>query len=107
MAKTRSFSETDIPTKSDDYHGLASFTRIQPDIAAKGVQSANIEMTFEEALRLSLAIQSCLMQLNRYKRSTTKGREMGMLLSIKTDSQTISVIEKKVAQKTRRPEDSI
>ena len=28
-------------------------------------------MTFEEARRLSLAIQSCVMQLNRYKRSAT------------------------------------
>jgi hypothetical protein len=34
--------------------------------------------------------------LNRYKRSATEGREMGMLLSIKTDSNTITVIEKRV-----------
>jgi len=53
-------------------------------------------MTFEEALRLSLAIQSCVMQLNHYKRSATEGREMGMLLSIKTDSHTITTIEKRV-----------
>lgn len=92
----RSFSDDDIPTKAQDYHGLAEFVRTQPDVAAKGVKSINIEMTFEEALRFSLAVQSCLLALNRYKRSTTAGREMGLLLSIKTDSHTITVIEKRV-----------
>ena len=58
-------------------------------------------MTFDEALKLSLAIQSCLIQLNRYHRSTTAGRDMGLLLSIKTDSTSITVIEKSV----RPPED--
>jgi hypothetical protein len=32
--------------------------------------------------------------LSRYKRSATEGREMGMLLSIKTNWNTITVIEK-------------
>jgi hypothetical protein len=96
MAGNRSFSDENIPLKADDYHGLAGYVRTQPDIAEKGVKSVNIEITFEEALRLSLAIQSCVMQLNRYKRSATEGREMGMLLSIKTDSKAITVIEKRV-----------
>ena len=96
MAEKRSFSDDDIPTKADDYHGLAEYVRTQPDVSAQGVKSINIEMTFEEALRLSLAIQSCVMQLNRYKRSTTVGGEMGMLLSIKTETDTITVIEKRV-----------
>lgn len=95
MAK-RSFSDDNIPLKADDYHGLADYVRTQPDIAQQDVKSVNIEMTFEEALRLSLAVQSCVMQLNRYKRSSTQGREMGMLLSIKTDSNTITVIEKRI-----------
>jgi hypothetical protein len=60
------------------------------------VKSANIELAFDEALKLSLAVQACLMQLNRYNRSTTAGREMGLLLSVKTDSSTIIVIEKRV-----------
>jgi hypothetical protein len=100
MAGNRSFSDDNIPLEADDYHGLAGYVRTQPDIAEKGVKSVNIEMTFEEAIRLSLAVQSCVMQLNRYKRSATEGREMGMLLSIKTDSNSITVIEKRV-----RPEE--
>lgn len=96
MPGKRSFSDDNIPVKADDYHGLAGHVRTQPEIAEQGVKSVNIEMTFEEALRLSSAIQSCVMQLNRYKRSSTEGREMGMLLSIKTDSNSITVIEKRV-----------
>lgn len=96
MTNKRSFSEEGIRTKSDDYHGLAYYVRTQPDIAGQGVKSINIEMSFDEALKLSLAIQSGLMQLNRYNRSTTAGREMELLLSIKTDSSTITVIEKRV-----------
>lgn len=96
MTEKRSFSDDGIPTKADDYHGLAGYVRTQPDVAAQGVKSINIEMTFEEMLRLSLALQSCLMQLNRYKHSTTTGREMGLTLSVKTESKTITVIEKRV-----------
>ena len=54
MAGKRSFSDDNIPMKADDYHGLAGYVRTQPDIAEQGVKSVNIEMTFEEALRLAV-----------------------------------------------------
>lgn len=100
MAGRRSFSDDDLPMKADDYHGLADYVRTQPDVAAKGVRSINIEMSFEEAVRFSLAVQSCVMQLNRYKRSAKEGRDMGMCLSVKTETNTVTVIEKRV-----RPEE--
>src|SRR6266581_2719373 len=96
MTNKRSFSDGDIRTKSDDYHGSAYYVRTQPDIADRGIKSVNMELSFDEALKLSLALQACLIQLNRYNRSTTAGREMGLLLSIKTDSNSITVIEKRV-----------
>jgi hypothetical protein len=95
MAK-RNFSDNDTPTKSDDYHGNAIYVRSQPDIAVQGVKSVNIELSFEDALRLSLAIQSAVLNLNRFNRATVAGREMGMLLSLKTETRTITVIEKRV-----------
>lgn len=96
MEERRAFSDEDIRKKADDYHGGCRYTRTQPDIATHGVKSVNIEMTFQEAMRLSLAIQSALLSLNTYNRSTSVGREMGLLLSVKTDSTAISVIEKRV-----------
>jgi hypothetical protein len=97
MAAKRSFSADDIPTKSADYHGLASYVRTTPDVATKGVRSMNVHFTFEEAMRLSLAIQSCVLSLNRYKRSSTAGRDMGLSLSFKTRTGTVTVIETNIA----------
>ena len=100
MAK-RSFSPSGTPEKSADYHGACRYVRTSPDVVQKGVKSLNIEMQLEEALKLRLALDSCLLSLNRYNRSTLKGRAMGVVLSIKTESSSIAVIE--VAM---RPQDS-
>jgi hypothetical protein len=56
MSERRAFSDEDIPKKSADYHGGCRYVRTQPAIAEKGIKSVNIEISFEEALRLSLAI---------------------------------------------------
>src|SRR5437870_779692 len=52
MGVKRSFSAGDIPTKATDYHGTAKYARTSPDVAAKGVESINVYLSFEEALRL-------------------------------------------------------
>src|SRR5437870_1671580 len=96
MAAKRSFSADDIPTKSADYHGSANYIRTLPDVAARGVRSINVLISFEQALRLSLAVQSCVMNLNKYNRSDAIGREMGLRLSLKTGSKSIAVIEASV-----------
>jgi hypothetical protein len=97
MDTKRSFSADGIPTKSADYHGTSTYRRTMPDIAAKSIQSVNVVFDFEEAVRLSLAIQSCVLSLNRYKRSSSAGKAMGMLLSLKTDGKTVTVIESSVS----------
>jgi len=100
MAK-RVFAKTTAKKKAKDYHGGARYERSLPDISvapaiSHGVKSVNLEFTFEEALKLSLAVSSCLLELNRYHRGTIEGRDMGMLLSIKTDNSSITVIQKKI-----------
>jgi hypothetical protein len=91
----RAFTPSDVPEKIDDYHGGCRLHRIVPDVAAKGVKSVNIELTFEEALRLS-TIQSGILKLNRYNRTSKGGREMGLCLSVKVPTSAISVIETRV-----------
>ena len=93
MGKKRAFSSENIRQKKDDYHGSCQYVRTRPDVAAKGIKSVNIELTFAEAMQLSLGIQAALLSLNRYNRSTKKGREMGLCLSVKTESNAIAVIE--------------
>lgn len=96
MAGNRAFSSDDTPTKKDDYHGACNYVRTSPDVATKGIKSVNLELTFDEALRLSLAVQSALFNLNRYKRSTKSGKEMGLCLSVKTEGRSIAVIEARI-----------
>jgi hypothetical protein len=93
MKERRKFSADGVKKKVDDCHGGCQYIRTQPKLAKKSV---NVELSFEEAMRLSLAIQSALIQLNRYNRGTRAGREMGVLLSIKRKAAAISVIEKRV-----------
>ena len=94
MSKKRVFADKKPKTKAEDYHGGAGFSRASPDIYEQGVKSLNLEISFEEALKLSLALQSCLISLNRYNRGTKVGKSMGLLLSIKMDNSSITVIEK-------------
>lgn len=103
MTAKRSFSSNDIPQKSADYHGIAAYAKTSPDVAEQGVKSINVYMTFEEALRFSLAVQSCVMSLNKYKRSSSAGRDMGLLLSFKTSTKTITVIETPVSSDKTEP----
>jgi hypothetical protein len=93
MADNRSFSPSRVRKKKDDYHGGCRYFRTSPDMAAKGIASLNIDLAFEDALRLSTAIQSAIMQLNRYDRRDKGGKEMGLCLSIKKRGTAISVIE--------------
>lgn len=79
------------PRKKDDNHGGSSFTR--HTVSPKAV---NVYMTFEQALRLSLSLQSCLLQLNTYKRSTTEGRRKGMCITAFFDTKGIGVTEANV-----------
>ena len=102
MAKKRSFSPSNVKQKKDDYHGSCRYVRTTPDIESKGIKSANLELTIEQAMQLSLALQSGLLDLNRYNRSTKAGREMGLCLSVKTDANTISVIETKVKEPKKK-----
>lgn len=87
----RSFSPSGVPEKGDDYHGGCRFTRTTPDFRGKNTPSVNVDISFEEALKLSTAIQSA-------HRSHKSGRDMGMALSIKIDQGTIAVIEVPIKQ---------
>src|SRR5438105_4060992 len=94
MAKSnRSFSPKNIPEKKDDYHGKCRIERVSPALP-ESVKSANIELTFEEALKLSVAIQSAVLRLNRYNRRGGVGESMGLCLSLK--GHDLAIIEQTV-----------
>ena len=68
----------DAPEKGPGYHGLGRFATLSPDVAQQGVKSLNINMTLEEALKLRLALDSCLQSINRLNRNSKPGRAAGV-----------------------------
>jgi hypothetical protein len=97
---TRAFSPNGVKEKKTDYHGGCQYHRTSPDMASKGLESLNIEISFEEALRLSTAIQAAIMALNRYDRRDKGGKKMGLCLSVKERGSAISVIEAPLRKRT-------
>jgi hypothetical protein len=63
--------------KSEKYHGHALCDLRQ---AAK---STHLGLTFDQALRLRLALDSALLALNRHNRATSAGKNALVRLSIK------------------------
>lgn len=84
--------------KSEDYHGGCQINSLpdayKPGSKAKAVpKSLNMSLTFEEALKLSVAINSCVQALNRYDR---RNKGMGLGMTVMFDTNQISVMECKV-----------
>jgi len=53
----------------------------------------NVWMSFEEALKFSLAIQECVRKLNTYKRSTRDGKRTGLNIAVHLQKRRITVNE--------------
>jgi hypothetical protein len=84
----RAFSD-DIVDKAEDYHGTAIYQSGTP-----GPKSFNVHFTFDEAIKLSLAVQACALGLNRRNRARgTSGIKLGMSLSFKLENKSVAVIE--------------
>ena len=56
----------------------------------------NLMLTFEETLKLNLAIDECVRKLNTYKRSTKAGKSMGMNIAIHIEQKRITINEQKI-----------
>jgi hypothetical protein len=96
LKKGRGFLPSNVKKKGPGYYGTARFARSMPDLRERNLKSLNLELTFDEALRLFLAVSSCMQDLNCYDRSTKKGRDLGLLLSVKSETSTIAVIGTRV-----------
>jgi hypothetical protein len=57
-------------------------------------QVLNVVLSFEDALKLNLAIQEGLRKLNSYNRSMAKGKNKGLGLAVYLEKERITVTEK-------------
>jgi len=72
------------PTKKTFSFGGCTFCNTSPKRVNlnSDTKILNVMMTFEEALKLNLAIDECIRKLNSYKRSTKSGRSTGLNFAI-------------------------
>jgi hypothetical protein len=84
-----------VDENSDEYHGTVRYAKTSRE--AEKLKSVNIFFSFEEAMKLSLAIQSCVLRLNKLDKRTAKGKKMGMQLGLKTETETVMVTEEEIS----------
>jgi len=75
--------------------GTCAFECTQPGIAGHSSKTKvlNIIVSFEEALKLDLAINECVRELNSYKRSTKKGRRTALNLAVHLHHKRLTINE--------------
>jgi hypothetical protein len=81
--------------------GGCDFARTSPSIQDLSLNTKvlNIGITFEEALKLHLAIEECIRKLNSYKRSTSAGKRTALNLAIHLSKGRGTVNEAKLPAK--------
>jgi len=84
--------------------GGCDFGRPSPRLGAlsPNTQVLNIEIGFEESLRLHLAIGECICKLNSYNRSTSAGKRTALNLAIHLSKGRVTVNEAKLPAKIGR-----
>jgi hypothetical protein len=53
----------------------------------------NVSVSFEDALKLSLAVQECVRKLNSYNRSTSAGKRTGLNIAVHLQKGRVTVNE--------------
>src|SRR5579859_4290631 len=90
-------------TKTFSFGGC-TFSRTSPTVEglSPNTQILNVEIGFEEALKLHLAIGECVRKLNSYKRSTSAGKRTALNLAIHLSKSRLTVNEAKSQTKIAR-----
>ena len=81
--------------KKESYGGC-TVNHFSPAKADAWPKAINIVLGFEEALKLQLALQARLLDINRLNRSTREGKAAAVNLCVYTDHQRITVNADKV-----------
>lgn len=83
-----------MPRKKKASFGGCNVAWFSPD--KRLAKSLNICLSFEEALKLNLALEECIRTLNTYDRSTKAGKKAALALAIKPQNYRIDVLESKI-----------
>jgi len=86
------------PVTKTTWFGGCDFARTSPprDDLAPTTQKLNVRISFEEALKLNLAISECVRKLNSYNHAYADGKRAALNLMIHLDAGRVTVNEDKV-----------
>jgi hypothetical protein len=86
-----------MPAKQKQFtYGTCTFDHLSPPTVSLSTRAVNIVMSFEEALKLNLAVSEAVRALNKNNRSTREGRDAALCLTVYLDKGRITVNHDKV-----------
>jgi hypothetical protein len=85
------------PTKKFSFGGC-DFVETSPDLSTLSPDTPmlNLHITFDDALKLNVAVQECVRKLNSYKRSTVAGKQAGLNIAVHLKKGRITVNEARI-----------
>lgn len=90
--------DSDGPKRKTFSFGGCDFGKISPQRGVLSPNTAvlNVTLSFEDALKLSMAVDECVRKLNSYNRSTKDGKRTALNLAIHLDKDRVTVNEGKL-----------
>ncbi len=88
------------PVLKRDSFGACSFERLSPSELATSTPALNVVMSFEEALKLNLAIHECVRKLGRYNRARAEGKKAALMMVIHLDTRRVRIQEGRLGNPT-------
>lgn len=85
--------------KRKEPFGGYDIAHVSPPASELAPKAINLAISFEDGLKLHLALGQILGQLNSYKRSTTAGKLSAINLCVYTEANRITVTETKLRRK--------
>ena len=86
-----------MPAKQKQFtFGTCSVNHLSPPAISPSTRAVNIVISFEDALKLNLAIGEGLSALNKNNRATREGRDAALCLTVYLDKKRITVNKGKV-----------
>ncbi|HVT13102.1 MAG TPA: hypothetical protein VHE55_12630 [Fimbriimonadaceae bacterium] len=75
---------------------INNFSPALPDTVPLGI---NVQITYEEALKLHIGLQRLLLKMDSYNRNDKRAKELGVCLCIFRDVHSLTVTEQKLGQR--------
>ncbi len=79
-----------------DSFGACYFSKMSPGELSNSTTTVNFKLSFEDALKLNLAIDECVRKLNGYNRAKTRGKNAALVIVCHLDKRRIRIVEGKL-----------